>query len=289
MSTKKVTSPNESPLVNLPSTAYIPERDVDKTPVLEVLHLGIDFGGLTAVDDLNLTIGRTEIAGLIGPNGAGKTTVFNLLTKVYQPTRGTILFDGIDTHNMNTIQLNRAGVARTFQNIRLFNNLTVEENVKVGLANSIHYNMFEGVLRLPSYWIKEHDAHNKAVELLSIFDMQDMADLPAGALPYGAQRRLEIVRALATNPKLLLLDEPAAGMNPSETYELMENIIKIRDTFKIAVLLIEHDMNLVMGICEGLCVLNFGKVIAKGTPEQIQANPTVIEAYLGKKHEEVNE
>ena len=270
-------------MVPAPSQGIIPERDLYKSPVLEARHLGIEFGGLKAVEDFNLIIGRTEIAGLIGPNGAGKTTVFNLLTKVYQPTRGTILLDGMDTSGKTTAQINRMGIARTFQNIRLFGNLSVEDNVKIGLHNQETYSTFAGILRLPNYWKQEKAAHERALELLSIFDMQDMADAKAGSLPYGAQRRLEIVRALATNPSLLLLDEPAAGMNPSETAELMENIVKIRDTFKIAVMLIEHDMNLVMGICEGICVLNFGQIIAKGTAEEIQSNPTVIEAYLGRK------
>lgn len=272
-------------LVPVPSPNIIPERDLDKTPILEVSHLGIDFGGLTAVDDFNMAIGRTEIAGLIGPNGAGKTTVFNLLTKVYQPTRGTIMLDKRDTAGLTTTQVNRLGIARTFQNIRLFKALTVLDNVLIGLHNEMDYRLPGAVFRLPGYWKAERIAKERALELLSIFDMQDFADAQAGSLPYGAQRRLEIVRALGTNPSLLLLDEPAAGMNPSETAELMENISKIRDTFKIAIMLIEHDMNLVMGICEGICVLNYGKVIAKGTPEEIQSNSKVIEAYLGTKKE----
>ena len=272
-------------MVPVPSHSIIPERDVNETPALECRHLGIDFGGLHAVDDFNFTIGKTEIAGLIGPNGAGKTTVFNLLTKDYQPTRGVIMINGEDTAGKTTPQISKMGVARTFQNIRLFSNMTVEDNVKVGLHNQMKYSAASGVLRLPAFWKKEKQAHEKAMELLSIFGMDNMHNWKAGSLPYGAQRRLEIVRALATNPSLLLLDEPAAGMNPAETAELMENIVRIRDEFKIAVLLIEHDMKLVMGICEGICVLNFGKIIAKGTAEQIQSDPVVIEAYLGNRKE----
>ena len=272
-------------MVPVPSQSIIPERDIGQMPVLECKHLGIDFGGLTAVDDFNLTIGKTEIAGLIGPNGAGKTTVFNLLTKVYEPTRGTSLINGIDMHGMDTVTACKHGIARTFQNIRLFSNMSVEDNVRIGLHNQIKYDMFTGILRLPRYWRQEKRQHERAMELLDIFGMQDMGGAIAGSLPYGAQRRLEIVRALATDPKLLLLDEPAAGMNPHETEELMDNIIRIRDQFQIAILLIEHDMNLVMGVCEGICVLNFGRIIAKGTADEIQANPDVIEAYLGKKKE----
>ena len=268
-------------MVPMPSTALIPERDLGKIPVLECLHLGIEFGGLKAVDDFNFTVGKTEIAGLIGPNGAGKTTVFNMLTRGYNPPHGTIMIAGQATTGNTTVQLSKMGVARTFQNIRLFTDMTVEDNVRVGMHNQVRYSTVSGILRLPSFWKKEKESHNKAMELLSIFDMQDLADVKAGNLPYGAQRRLEIVRALATEPKLLLLDEPAAGMNPNETADLMENIVKIRDEFQIAVLLIEHDMKLVMGICEGICVLNFGKIIAKGTAEEIQSNPEVIKAYRG--------
>ena len=274
---------SEHTLSPVPSNAFIPSRDLDKSPILETHHLGIDFGGLVAVDDFNLTIGRTEIAGLIGPNGAGKTTVFNLLTNVYQPTRGTILLDGKTTKGLKTSQVCKRGIARTFQNIRLFSEMTVMDNVLVGLHNEMDYNVAAGILRLPGYWKAEKVARQRAMELLSIFNMEDMAENIAGSLPYGAQRRLEILRALATNPSLLILYEPAAGMNPSETDELMSNIRKIRDMFQIAVLLIEHDMNLVMGICEGICVLNYGKIIAKGEPDEIKNNPVVIEAYLGKR------
>ena len=272
-------------LVQVPSGAVIPERDAGKMPVLDARNLGIDFGGLTAVDEFSLTIGATEIAGLIGPNGAGKTTIFNLLTNVYQPTRGSVLLKGIDTKGMTTAQVNRLGIARTFQNIRLFNKMSVLDNVKVGMNKDIRYSFLGSIFHTPGYYKAENIANARCLELLDFMGMADMANYEAGSLPYGAQRRLEIVRALATRPAIILLDEPAAGMNPSETAELMEHIRKIRNTFQIAIMLIEHDMNLVMGVCEGIAVVNYGKIIAKGTPDEIKSNPAVIEAYLGKKGE----
>ena len=254
----------------------------EKTPVLEVRGLGIDFGGLTAVNELNLTIYNEEIYGLIGPNGAGKTTVFNMLTKVYQPTRGTIRLCGQDMAKLNPVQANKAGVARTFQNIRLFSNLSVLDNVKIGLGNSIHYGILTSLIHTPRYFKAEKDADKEALELLKIFELDDQADTMAGNLPYGAQRRLEIARAMATHPKLLLLDEPAAGMNPQETEDLMRMIRTVRDHFHISILLIEHDMQLVMGICERITVLNYGMLLAEGTPKEIQNNPEVIKAYIGE-------
>ena len=254
----------------------------NREKVLEVRGLGIDFGGLTAVNDLDLDIYQGEIYGLIGPNGAGKTTVFNMLTKVYQPSRGTIRLCGQDMAKLNPVTANIAGVARTFQNIRLFNKLTVLDNVKTGMHNSIKYGKLAAVLRLPSYYKAEKEADEKAMELLTILGLDQYADTEAGNLPYGAQRRLEIARALATDPILLLLDEPAAGMNPQETEELMAMIRKVRDYFKISVLLIEHDMKLVMGICERITVLNFGQLLAQGLPAEIQSNKEVIKAYIGE-------
>lgn len=253
-----------------------------KTPILEVKGLGIDFGGLTAVNDLDLEIYPGEIYGLIGPNGAGKTTVFNMLTKVYQPTRGTIKLDGTDFEKLDPVQANEHGVARTFQNIRLFSNLSVLDNVKTGMHNHMKYGVFTSIFHTPKYYKEEKAADEKALELLDVFGLKADADVIAGNLPYGAQRRLEIARAMATEPKLLLLDEPAAGMNPQETEDLMAMIRKVREHFGITILLIEHDMKLVMGICERITVLNFGTTLAQGLPAEIQSNPEVIKAYIGE-------
>ena len=250
--------------------------------LLKTTNLGISFGGLRAVDDVNIEIKEGELIGLIGPNGAGKTTIFNLLTGVYKPTDGDISINGTSVNKKTTPQIVTLGVARTFQNIRLFKNLSVLDNVKLALNNSMSYSTLSAVLRLPKYWREERIATDTALDLLDIFDMAEMANITAGNLSYGQQRKLEIARALATSPKLLLLDEPAAGMNPNETKELMNTIRFIRDKFKISILLIEHDMDLVMGICERLYVLNFGRTTASGLPEEIQNNKEVITAYLGE-------
>lgn len=250
--------------------------------LLEVKNLGISFGGLRAVNEFHLHIEKGCLYGLIGPNGAGKTTVFNLLTGVYRPNEGIITLDGENIVGKKTIEINRAGIARTFQNIRLFKDLTVLDNVKAGLHNHHPYSTLEGILRLPRYYKVEKEMDEKAMELLKVFDLDKESQTLASNLPYGKQRKLEITRALATEPKLLLLDEPAAGMNPNETKELMETIRFVRDTFDMTVLLIEHDMKLVSGICEELTVLNFGQVLAEGRTSDVLNNPEVIKAYLGE-------
>lgn len=250
--------------------------------LLEVRNLGISFGGLRAVDDFNVEIKKGCLYGLIGPNGAGKTTVFNLLTGVYKPTEGIITLDGQDITGKKTIDINRAGIARTFQNIRLFKELSVADNVKVGLHNHLTYHTIEGILRLPGYRSVEKKMQEEALALLEVFGLAEEADTLAANLPYGKQRKLEIARALATKPKLLLLDEPAAGMNPNETQELMDTIGFVREHFDMTILLIEHDMRLVGGICEELTVLNFGRVLCQGKTADVLNNPEVIKAYLGE-------
>lgn len=249
--------------------------------LLEAKGLGVKFGGLKAVDEFNFEIEENQLFGLIGPNGAGKTTVFNLLTGVYQPTSGGIVFAGKSLNKLSPTKITQLGIARTFQNIRLFKKMTVIDNVKVGLHHSQNYSLMTSILHLPNYFKGEDTMTKMAIELLKVFDLEKFADVKACNLPYGKQRKLEIARALATSPKLLLLDEPAAGMNPTETAELMETIKIVRERFHVAILLIEHDMKLVMGICDKIAVLNFGTIIAFGTPAEIKSNPDVIAAYLG--------
>lgn len=250
--------------------------------LLEIKNLGISFGGLRAVDNFSITIEKGQLYGLIGPNGAGKTTIFNLLTGVYKPNAGTILLDGNNVTGKKTVDINRAGIARTFQNIRLFKELTVLDNVKTGLHNRYPYGTVTGILRLPKYYKVEKEMTEQAIELLKVFDLDKEKDILASNLPYGKQRKLEIARALATGPKLLLLDEPAAGMNPNETTELMDTIRFVRDNFDMTILLIEHDMKLVSGICERLTVLNFGQVLIQGNTADVLNDPKVIKAYLGE-------
>ena len=250
--------------------------------LLEVKNLGISFGGLRAVDSFNVSIEEGKLYGLIGPNGAGKTTVFNLLTGVYKPTDGIITLDGQDITGKSTIEINKAGIARTFQNIRLFKGLSVIDNVKIGLHNRYEYSVISSLLRLPKFRKVEKEIAEKAMELLKVFELDSEAETLASNLPYGKQRKLEIARALATNPKLLLLDEPAAGMNPQETQALMDTIMFVRKHFHMTILLIEHDMKLVSGICEELTVLNFGQVLAQGETGAVLNNPEVIKAYLGE-------
>ena len=250
--------------------------------MLDVKNLSISFGGLKAVDDFSITIEKGQLYGLIGPNGAGKTTIFNLLTGVYKPDGGRILLDGKDITGHKAIQINQAGIARTFQNIRLFKELSVLDNVKVGLHNHHKYSTLSGILRLPSYYKVEKEMDERAMELLKVFDLDKEFDYKASNLPYGKQRKLEIARALATEPKLLLLDEPAAGMNPNETAELMKTIRFVRDHFDMTVLLIEHDMKLVSGICERLTVLNFGQVLTQGETSEVLNDKRVVTAYLGE-------
>ena len=250
--------------------------------LLEVKYLTISFGGLRAVDDFQMEIKKGQLYGLIGPNGAGKTTVFNLLTGVYKPDEGIVKLEGRDITGLKTIDINKAGIARTFQNIRLFKELTVLDNVKVGLHNHYHYSTVEGILRLPKYHKVEREMDERALELLKVFELDGEADYLASNLPYGKQRKLEIARALATEPKLLLLDEPAAGMNPNETGELMDTIRFVRDKFDMTILLIEHDMKLVSGICEELTVLNFGRILTQGKTSTVLNDPQVITAYLGE-------
>lgn len=258
-------------------------------PVLEAKGLGIHFGGLQVAENVNLHLMDNEIVGLIGPNGAGKTTIFNMLTGVYQPTAGDIILLGKSIVGHSTHYITANGIARTFQNIRLFKSMTVIENIKVAFQTRMHYTAMEGIVRAPRYAREERGIDIRARELLSVFDMEDVADVPADSLPYGQQRKLEICRALASNPKVLLLDEPAAGMNPKETEELMQAIRIIRDRFSVAILLIEHDMKLVMGICERIYVLNYGRIIAEGTPDQVSHNAEVIAAYLGSAAQEEKE
>ena len=250
--------------------------------MLEVTELGISFGGLRAVDELSIRIEKGGLVGLIGPNGAGKTTVFNMLTGVYRPTDGGIRLDGENLVGRRPHEICKMGVARTFQNIRLFHNLTVLDNVKTGLHNQVTYSLAESLLHVGSYRSKEKQMDERALDILRVFDLDGLADYKAANLPYGRQRKLEIARALATDPKLLLLDEPAAGMNPNETAELMETIGLVRQKFGVTILLIEHDMKLVSGICEYLYVLNFGRLLAEGTPDTVLKNPEVVTSYLGE-------